>query len=120
MSSTYKVNEKCKRAWGEWQVLNTEGDHVVKRVMVWPGESLHLQTHKYRSEFWVLITGKAEVTIGRRKYIKQAGDHIFIPAGEYHCIANIGEKPLLFIEVQTGEKLDEADIVHYNDDYEPI
>ena len=35
----------------------------VKRIHVKPGACLSLQSHKYRSEHWIVVEGVAEVTI---------------------------------------------------------
>jgi len=120
MANSYKENESDVRAWGRWDVLSVADKYVVKQITVSPGKTLSLQTHEYRNEAWVIITGEAEVTYARDRLIRKANDVIIIPAGEFHRIKNIGQDDLVFVEVQTGDILDEQDIVRYSEDYLPI
>ena len=46
-----------------------------------------------------------------------ANDSTFIPVEAQHRIENIGDQPLVFIEVQYGEHLSEEDIVRLEDSY---
>ena len=38
----YKINEKGKRPWGEWQVVSVGKQYVVKRIKINPYSSLSL------------------------------------------------------------------------------
>jgi mannose-6-phosphate isomerase-like protein (cupin superfamily) len=45
-------------------------------------------------------------------------DSVYIPVKTKHRIKNISEiEPLVFIEIQTGETLDENDIIRFEDTY---
>ena len=46
-----------------------------------------------------------------------AGDSLDIPAGTLHRIANVGDKDVVFIEVQTGTYFGEDDIERVEDDF---
>ncbi len=117
MSVRYKRGDTDNRIWGTWEVLDTGDKFCVKRLVVKPGASLHLQTHAHRSEHWIVASGVACVTLGRETREYPSDSAIYIPIGEYHRLSNPGTTPLMVIEVQTGDALDENDIVHYNDDY---
>jgi len=53
-----------RRPWGVFtNVLEMEG-YKVKRIMVDPGGKLSLQLHRHRAEHWVVVKGRALVTIG--------------------------------------------------------
>ena len=45
------------------------------------------------------------------------GESIFIPQGDKHRAWNKTEKPVQFIEVQTGDYFGEDDIIRYEDDF---
>ena len=45
------------------------------------------------------------------------GQSIFIPLGAKHRIMNLTDKPVVFIEVQTGTYFGEDDIVRLEDEY---
>lgn len=113
----YEAGASDERPWGTWAVLATGDGYAVKEIVVSPGEILSLQSHKHRSEHWVVLDGVAEVTVGDDVVRREANESAFIPAGARHRIANIGETPMRFIEVQTGDLLSEDDIERYDDRY---
>lgn len=114
---TYRRGDSDNRPWGRWEVLETGPGFAVKRISVSPGGILSLQLHHYRSEHWVIVAGRARVTRGDAVLDLGPGAHVHIPVGTAHRIENPGTEPMEFIEVQQGEKLDEADIVRLDDRY---
>ncbi len=116
MGSTYRDGESDLRPWGQWEVLGSATDHVVKRIVVTPGKRLSLQRHTHRSEHWVIVQGLGRITLGDAARLIGVGDYVFIPCGELHRIENIGTVDLVFIEVQTGSLLSEDDIERIADD----
>ena len=90
----------------------------VKRIQVKPGASLSLQKHSRRAEHWVVIKGAALVECGHTKQIFNENESTFIPVGEFHRLSNITDDFLEIIEVQSGEYLEEDDIVRIQDNYE--
>ena len=96
----------------------------VKKIHVYPGASLSLQSHKFRSEHWVVVSGKAEITICKNVKIISENQSVYIPVGAIHRMKNPGKKPMEIIEVQTGTYFGEDDIFRYDDVYlrgqEPI
>ena len=52
-----------EKPWGSYQVLEEGDKYVVKKIIVNPGAKLSLQSHKYRSEHWIIAKGEAEVTV---------------------------------------------------------
>lgn len=113
----YKINEKGKRPWGEWQVVSVGKKYVVKRIKINPNSSLSLQLHHYRGEHWVIASGKAMVTIGDARFELKAGKAVDIPKKTKHRIENLTNEPVEFIEIQMGKILNEEDIVRYKDAY---
>lgn len=113
----YTPGERDERPWGTWEVVATGSNYTLKRIVVRAGQRLSLQYHEFRTEHWTIVEGQAEVEIDGRTRLAHAGDHVFIPLRAPHRVRNIGKTPLTFIEVQTGELLDEADIVRLTDDY---
>jgi mannose-6-phosphate isomerase-like protein (cupin superfamily) len=114
----YVAGERDTRPWGTWEVLATGSGYALKRITVLPGQRLSLQYHKHRAEHWTIVSGEAEVEVGGDAFRLVSGEHIFIPLGATHRIHNSGgQGPLIFIEVQIGEHLDEHDIIRLDDDY---
>jgi mannose-6-phosphate isomerase len=117
MSTTYTVGERDTRPWGTWEVVAIGEGHVVKRITVDPGARLSLQRHRHREEHWVIVAGEGDVTVGERTVRGRTGEHVHIPCGAIHRVANPGSELLVFIEVQQGPVLDENDIERIQDDF---
>lgn len=105
------------RPWGKYEVLIDEENHKVKKITVYPEAKLSLQSHKRRSEHWVVVKGSAEVINGEKELTLSENESTYIPAGTKHRLANPGKTNLEIIEVQTGDYLEEDDIVRYEDKY---
>ena len=106
------------RPWGWYETLCLDARFQVKRIMVKPGGVLSLQSHRHRSEHWVVVAGTAEVTIGDETKLVTENESVYIPLGARHRMANLGKVPMYLIEVQTGAYLGEDDIVRYEDIYD--
>ncbi|MCX7383258.1 MAG: phosphomannose isomerase type II C-terminal cupin domain [Alphaproteobacteria bacterium] len=117
MRNSYTAGDSDRRPWGEWVVLDAGPGYAVKRIRVAPGGVLSLQRHRHRAESWTMVAGVAEVTLGSEIFAAMAGETIEIALGQIHRIANRGAEDVVFIEVQMGGILDEADIERLQDDY---
>ena len=106
-----------RREWGEFHVLESTPDWKVKRIEVLPGKRLSYQTHERRSEHWLVVRGRARVTLDGREFDLDPGQSVDIPRGAAHRVANPGAEPLTFIEIQTGDYFGEDDIVRLEDDF---
>ena len=105
------------RPWGTYQVL-MEGPHFkVKKIVVYPGAKLSLQSHEHRAEHWVITAGTAEVVNGEQRLQLTANQSTYIPAKAKHRLSNNTTQLLELIEVQTGDYLGEDDIKRYDDVY---
>lgn len=105
------------RPWGSYTVLEEGERYKIKRVVVNPGERLSLQLHHHRSEHWVVIKGKAKVTIGDVETFVHENESAYIPKSTLHRLENPGKVPLEIIEVQNGEYVGEDDIERIDDAY---
>jgi mannose-1-phosphate guanylyltransferase len=107
------------RPWGYYK--NIEGTDIngfkVKKIVVFPGKRLSLQSHNYRSEHWVIVNGAAKVTLGYKDLFLNKDDYVYIPIKMLHRIENIGDDLLEFTETQVGNYLGEDDITRYEDDF---
>lgn len=114
---TQVSNEPSYRPWGYYVVLADEPDHKVKRIVVFPGKRLSLQSHSRRSEHWHAVSGDAVVTLNGELIPLKAGESVDIPLGKAHRIENKSDKDMAFIEVQHGDYFGEDDIIRYEDDF---
>jgi mannose-1-phosphate guanylyltransferase / mannose-6-phosphate isomerase len=113
----HRLHNEVHRPWGTYAVLQDSEAFKVKRIFVKPGHRLSLQSHKYRAEHWVVVSGVADVINDDKHLTLNAGESTFIEAGHVHQLHNPGQTPLEIIEVQTGSYLHEDDIERYSDHY---
>ena len=106
-----------QRPWGQFTNIFVGKNFQVKELVVNSGAILSLQKHKYRSENWVVVEGKANVILNKKNIVLQKSDSIFIPQGAVHRIENRQKSVLKIIEVQTGSYLGEDDIIRIKDIY---
>lgn len=109
---------KDYRPWGWFESLVLMPNYQVKRLHVYPKASLSLQSHKYRSEHWVVVSGRATVCRDEDLFVLNCNESVYIKAGQKHRLANETNDPLTLIEVQTGNYLGEDDIIRYEDIYQ--
>ena len=117
MSISYHVGDSDTRPWGTWEVLAVGENYIVKRIQVLPHKKLSLQSHHFRSEHWIIVSGQGMVTLDAENRVVHANEAVYINKEQKHRMENASDESLTFIEVQTGDTLDETDIVRYQDDY---
>ena len=106
-----------ERPWGKFEILLDSPETKVKRIIVKPQQILSYQYHHKRSEYWVIVSGTATVTIDDITYMYRPGQSLCIPKLTKHRVGNFQSEDLIFIEVQTGEYFGEDDIVRLDDKY---
>lgn len=119
-SEAHLTHRTVYRPWGAYTVLEAGERFKIKRIEVKPKAKLSLQMHHHRSEHWVVVSGTARVTNGDKVYNVHTNESTYIPPSTRHRLENPGIVPLHIIEVQSGEYLEEDDIVRFDDDYERI
>jgi len=105
------------KPWGSFEIIDEGEKYKVKKIIVYPGGKLSLQSHEHRSEHWLIASGVAEIIIGEKIHYLKENDNIFIPRGSKHRLANLGSDNLIVIEMWFGDKLDENDIKRFEDIY---
>lgn len=116
-SDTTKLHKTVFRPWGYYTCMNDGEGYLTKTICVMPKQKLSLQSHKHRSEHWVVLEGMASVMLDGTEHILQPGESIDIPVEAKHSLRNPFEKELKIIEVQKGDYLSEDDIIRYEDCY---
>jgi mannose-1-phosphate guanylyltransferase len=116
-SSLTDSHPTVHRPWGTYTVLENAQGYKIKRIEVKPGATLSLQMHHHRSEHWIVVSGTAQVTNGDEVFLVSKNQSTYIPAGHRHRLANPGRLRLVMIEVQSGDYLEEDDIVRFDDAY---
>ncbi len=104
-----------KRPWGSFTRFTNNENSTVKLLNIDKGEELSLQYHKKRSEFWKVVSGNPEITIGEEKFSAKEGDEFNISLESKHRIAAPHDH-VVILEISTGD-FDEDDIVRLEDKY---
>jgi len=102
---------RTERPWGFYRVLHEVPGMKVKELTVNPGQSLSMQRHWLRSEYWIVQDGVAVVNgIDRApKTLYKYQEH-HVPYLEWHQLTNPSTVPLKIVEIQYGERCVEEDI----------
>ena len=108
------------KPWGFYQIIEEATDYIVKKLFIKADQETSLQSHNHRSEHWIVVNGFAEITINNATKTLKTNESIYIPSATKHRIANRGTDALVIIEVWYGKKLDENDIIRYEDKYNRV
>ena len=113
----HRTHRRVPRPWGSYDTVHQGDGFKVKHLTVRPGRRLSLQSHRWRSEHWIVVRGTARVTRDAETFLVRENESTFIPRGARHRLENPGQRPLELVEVQAGEYLGEDDIVRFDDDH---
>lgn len=107
--------EKQERPWGNFERFTLNEKTTVKLVTVNAGESISLQTHENRDEFWRVIKGSGVIRIGETDNEARVGGNFFCPRGTTHRVSG-GPEGIALLEIAFGD-FDESDIKRLEDRY---
>jgi mannose-1-phosphate guanylyltransferase/mannose-6-phosphate isomerase len=105
------------RPWGKFKNLLENKDCKVKKIQINPYQRLSLQYHNFRSEHWLIISGKATIYLDGNIKEFTSGMAIDIPQKSQHYIQNKTNSPVIIIETQLGSYFGEDDIIRLDDPY---
>ncbi|MDE1919115.1 MAG: phosphomannose isomerase type II C-terminal cupin domain [Patescibacteria group bacterium] len=106
---------KEERPWGNFERFTLNEKTTVKIIAVNAGESISLQTHEHRDEFWRVIKGSGTIRIADKEHSAREGDQFFSPRHAEHRITG-GPEGLVCLEIAFGD-FDEGDIKRLEDRY---
>jgi cytidyltransferase-like protein len=107
---------KTERTWGYYRVLHEVEGMKVKELTVMPGQSLSMQKHQSRNEYWIVSEGQCIVNSRLNNgYALPAKtlnvhDEFKVNKNEWHQLTNPFATPCRIVEIQYGEKCIEEDI----------
>lgn len=114
--------EKVERPWGTYEIVKENKDYKVKVLTINPGESISLQYHNHRIEYWHILEGYGSIRlyeygdkISPVELVYSTGDQIKVPKKYVHKIS--AKKETVIMEVQEGTYLEEDDIIRLEDQY---
>lgn len=101
---------KTERPWGYYRVLHEVPGMKVKELTVNPGQSLSMQRHSHRSEYWIVSEGECKVEKEFGALLLRQHETIRIPVTDWHQLSNPTDKPCKIVEIQYGTECEEEDI----------
>ena len=107
---------KTLRPWGYYRILHEVEGCKVKELTVDPGQSLSMQKHFKRNEYWLVTEGMCDVLSmmnnGYRLPSKTLAKHnsYNISVGDWHQLSNPYTEPCRIVEIQYGKNCIEEDI----------
>lgn len=108
---------KTARSWGYYRVLHDVPGTKVKELTIEPGQSLSMQRHAHRAEYWMVTEGacvvNSEMPSGYKLAPKKLTKHMEfkVLVTDWHQLTNPFDKPCRIVEIQYGNRCTEDDIV---------
>ncbi len=103
------------RPWGKFRQYAHNLQCTVSLMTVKEGQRLSLQSHRHRSELWIVLTESCEIQIREKVFHPRVGDEFWISADTPHRLkSKAGNSRVL--EVAFGN-WQQDDIIRYQDDY---
>jgi len=101
---------KTIRPWGYYRVLHEVAGTKVKELTVEPGQTLSMQRHQQRAEYWMVTEGSCVVNFGDGEQERTVHQFQHIPVGQWHQLSNPFTQPCKLVEIQYGDRCVEEDI----------
>jgi len=104
-----------ERPWGNFKQFTHNTLSTVKIVFVKKGEAFSLQYHNDRTEFWKILSGTPEITIGESVIQAKKGDEFEIPPKTNHRARSV-DTDTEILEISSGN-FNEEDVIRLEDKY---
>jgi mannose-6-phosphate isomerase-like protein (cupin superfamily) len=101
---------RTPRTWGYYRVLHEVEGTKVKELTVEPGQTLSMQRHRDRAEYWHISAGRCVVESADSESYLETHDNYLIPTNEWHRLYNPFTEPCKIVEIQYGPNCTEDDI----------
>jgi len=91
------------RQWGTYKDLEVSQNHYVRHVYITPGKTIYEHSHDKRTENWIILSGKAMVSLDGKFCVMDGHGNFEVKPGVRHQISNVGTEVLEFIDTAYGE-----------------
>lgn len=110
-----------ERRWGIYVVtsMDTFSDgfkSLSKTLTMYPGKSISYQLHRHRDEVWTFVDGEGLLVLDDKVQPVHRGMTVEIPKTHKHGVYALTQ--LQFVEVQSGDLLEETDIERFPWDWD--
>lgn len=107
---------KETRPWGRFEVIYESDRQWLKRIYIAPGQSLSLQYHANRDEYWQVREAGARAVLGDEDFELAPMVAYNCPALVVHRLYNPCDHEVVVLEYAVGRPT-EGDIVRLSDNY---
>lgn len=97
------------RPWGYRELLKSENNFMVRKVVILPSKTMDVHKHTRRSEHWSVVSGTATAIIGNERLQLNQNMSAFVPIGVEHTLLNETDENVVIIEVSVGENISDKD-----------
>ena len=105
ITSNEKSNNNLRRKkqhWGHSEIIYSEKEFEVKRILINPKSVLSFQKHYSNNEYLLVLSGLAVITSGQSIIKLNKSQSTYKIQNKLNQIENSGDTPLEIIKVQTG------------------
>ncbi|MBR2044805.1 MAG: cupin domain-containing protein [Agathobacter sp.] len=100
------------RPWGTREVVSFDSGYRVRKICIYAGKSMSNHSHTKRNENYSIVKGVLSVELEDEMIEVSAGESINILPNQMHRLFNASDEDVIAIEVDTGEEIDERDMIH--------
>lgn len=111
----FNYSPKVYRNWGVREIIAQAPGYRVRRILMYPEATLSAHSHEKRNENYAVIQGQLAIEIdGRLLHIREH-ESVNIMPNQMHRLFNDGDQNVIVIEVDTGQEIDERDMIHLDE-----
>ena len=107
------------RPWGIREILKKEPGFRVRKITIFAGLKMSNHMHNKRNENYMVVSGILTIELEEKVVELQEGESYNIAPNVMHMLRNNTDENVIVIEVDTGDEIDEWDMVH-NDEYKKL
>ena len=112
--------KKIYKPWGWYESLLKYPGYQIKILHVDPNGKLSLQSHRRRTEHWIVLEGTAQIQKNNKIFSLSINESTCIDKNDKHMLWNDQSTPLKLIEIQISDYLEEDDIIRFDDIYDRV
>ena len=111
----YEYSYIDNRPWGIREILKKEPGFRVRKITIFPGLKLSNHMHNKRNENYTVVSGVLTIELDSEVVEITVGESYNIEPGVMHLLRNNTDEDVVLIEVDTGEEINEWDMVHIDE-----
>ena len=93
------------RQWGYYVELEKSQRHYARHIFVSPGKTIYEHSHETRTENWIIVSGRARVTLDSVSTVYDGCGNIEVRPFVRHQISNVGDSVLEVMDVAYGDDI---------------